>query len=164
MRHFDLFRGSACLIVLALPISGCAMWPFQSGHMGKVAALPPDESPEAWHTPSQAMSKRSVPREGKRSGHFASITAREHVSDGDKWVLGETDPRRLTDLHHAPVGHVEEAALDVLPGTLQATHLRAVHDVMVGYHPRPVRHVSALHIPEVASQGLHRPSLAAGVN
>ena len=166
MRHFDLFRNSACLVVLALPISGCAMWPFQfGGHAEKVAALPSDESPEAWHMPPQAMSKRSVPIEGKKSGHFASISAREHVSDEDRWALGDADPRRLTDRHQAPVGRVDEAALDMRPGTFQAVHGRAGHDVMVGYRPHlVVRHVSALHVPEVASQGLHRPLIEAGVN
>lgn len=167
LRHFDLLRSSACLLVLTLPISGCAVWPLQFGHAVKgVANLPADESSAANVAQQVAESHRAAEDQEE---HFASMKEQDYAAaDEGRLVLREGDPRRLADLRHAPVGRVEEAALDTLPGTLQARSVRVARSVMVSYHPRavPFKHfsVSALHVPEVVSQGLHRPSLVLGEN
>lgn len=160
-------RNAAALGIIAVSVSGCAMWPLSVfDHHDKQAALQSDESDEAWHIPPEAMSKKvSSPKE---VSHFASISMRQS-EDHAAGVLRDGDPRRLSDLHRVPVPEVGQSALEVLPGTVQSTHVREVHSVMVGYKPRHfvkavVTHSSILHVPEIASQGLHRPTLSVEVN
>lgn len=167
LLHNKRFRGLALLSALALPVAACGSSPFSSGARHDVSVLPSDESDDTWHVPQEAMSKKITPLrdDDGQGGHFASISTR--VSDANEsgaLILEEGDPRRLTDLHHAPVGEVGESSLMALPGTVQVAHPREAHGVLVKYPSyfvvRAAPRASALHVPQIASQGLHHPVIA----